>query len=79
MFLVELHLDVVLEVLLVVRFKILFYKMEIDNTIGRFNKKLQWFLKSNLNFNVPCRTYLDVVLEVLLVVRFKILSDKICR
>ena len=55
-FLVELHLDVVLEVFLVVGFKFIFYKVGWININGRFTEKLRCLLILNFNFNVPCRT-----------------------
>ena len=74
-FLIELHLDDVLKVLLVVGFKFIFYKIEID-------KYYFWKIHSKITMiSISISMFLfelllDVVLEVLLmVVRFEFASE----
>ena len=66
-FLIELHLDDVRRVLLVVGFKFIFYKIEID-------KYYFWKIHSKITM-ISIELLLDVVLEVLLVVRFEFVSE----
>ena len=73
-FLEELHPNDVLEVLLVVGFKFLFYKIEKDKYYWKIHSKIKMIAYIKFYFNVA-ELYLDV-LEVLLVGRFGFLSDK---
>ena len=50
MFLVELHLDVVLEVLLVVGFKFLIYKIEIDKYYWKIHSKIKMLVYIKFQF-----------------------------